>query len=746
MNTRTTAASPLFHRILAAAACCAVLAGCGGRGSHASLPAVPVGGPGSSASAVASASATFAFTFPKPSAASAKKRNPKYLSSATASISLLLTDTKSHGTATDIFATVPAALKAQQNFNPADLAGNPATPGQCGTDPGNAGNFKCTAVFQLPIGDNTLTLSSWSAASGGGNKLSQQIATVWTQQGVANGPTGQYAISLDANAATITLNGSQPCQNGTVGSVFGSVGTTAVNFSAAYTDLKGRTIVAPGLPQLAIQANHAGDTAYHTDAGTIDDGHGNTVGFTINQSTQTFTLTPSSSSVNGANINVKATPASATDGLSFTQTHTFAFSTGTAPPTNAFLAVVEQTGANSGQVDFFQMSLGGSGGPDTFGTYATAPTLAVTNSNGGSGPPDVDNPLQLAWDTNGDLLIANGGTTVGGDVGNLACVPIGAIATGANTSTTTTSDVNDPTSMAYNPTNGNVAFADTGSSATYDFSEYTLTGNYTEVTAERISDASCNSTGVVSLPTLTAGTFAVSLVCPNSASLLETDSTHTTPNPGAHAKVEIVFPTGSPTVIQDDQSAQNFAMDNIQALAWDSFNSQLVIANESSFHKTVSFYTVSPVAQQKVINTTQRNYMLAASTDGHVAVAGLSATGSGQTKILIYANASGTTLPTLVKAIPFNYTATQCAADYAYGTEAVRSMTWLSNTKLLVALQSSISAKQGLYIFDISATGTPTGYGDESGCPAEPVGGISLAAQSGFKQFTNVVYGTAYKP
>jgi hypothetical protein len=719
------------------------LSACGGGRHSSALPpsaanaAIPPG-------AIGTTTATFTFTFPK-STGSSNKRRAQYVSQAMQSLTFKVDKVLLHGTATDITANEPAATTSIQSFNFSGGVGQDGSQvGQCGTDPANAGNYRCTATFLVPFGDVDVTLITRDAQQTGGcagtatcgNILSENKATgLWVKQSVAN----TFSVSLDGNAGTITLNGSQPCQNGTVGSVFGSVGTTTVNFSAVFSDPAGKTIVKPGLPVISILGN---DSAYHTDNGTIN-ATGGTVTFTIDQSTQSFTLTPSTVPISGASVTVKGTPASGSDGLSFSVTHTFTFSAGTAPPTSAFLAVVEQTGANSGQVDFYQMTLGGSGGPDTFAAYATAPHLAVTNSNGGGGPPDVDNPLQLAWDTNGDLLIANGGTTTGGDVGNLACVPIGAIATGANTSTTTTADVNDPTSMAYNPTNGNVAFADTGSSATYDYSEYTLSGNYTEVTAARINDGSCNSTGVTSLPTLTAGTFAVSFVCPNGASV-ETDSGHTA-SP-AHAKVEIVFPNGTTTTIQDDQSATNFAMDDTQAVAWDSANSQMVVANHSSFHKTVSFYTVSPVAQEKVISTSQRNFMLATSTDGHVAVAGLSASGSGQPKILIYSNASGATLPTLVKAIPFNYTATQCGSDYAYGTANVRSMTWLSNTKLLVGLQSNVAAKQGLYIFDISATATPTGYGDESTCPAEPVGGTPLAAQSGFQQFNNVVYGTAYKP
>ncbi len=74
------------------------------------------------------------------------------------------------------------------------------------------------------------------------------------------------------------------------------------------------------------------------------------------------------------------------------------------------------------------------------------------------------------------------------------------------------------------------------------------------------------------------------------------------------------------------------------------------------------------------------------------------------------------------------------------GLAAVRSMTWLSNTKLLIALQSNAAGKRGRYIFDISASGAFSGYDPGSGCPAESNGPV----QSGFKSLTNVPYGTAY--
>ncbi len=233
----------------------------------------------------------------------------------------------------------------------------------------------------------------------------------------------------------MTVSGNGSCQSGPIGSAFGSVGTTPVTFTVAYTDAATKAIVTPGLPKLSVSATSV---------------TGGTIGVSVNQATQKYVLTPSASGVSGT-INVQAVQADSTgsfDGLRFTKTKSYTFATGDPPP-SSFLAVVEQFGVGSGAVDLFTVALGGSGAADTISAFSPA-TLATTNSNGGSGPPDVDNPLDLIFDSSGDLLIGNGGTTTGSPVdnGNLACVPVGAIATGQNTSTTITTNVDDPVGIA----------------------------------------------------------------------------------------------------------------------------------------------------------------------------------------------------------------------------------------------------------------------------------------------------------
>ncbi|HEY0428594.1 MAG TPA: hypothetical protein VGC76_12505 [Pyrinomonadaceae bacterium] len=399
-----------------------------------------------------------------------------------------------------------------------------------------------------------------------------------------------------------------------------------------------------------------------------------------------------------------------------------------------FLAAVEQFGVGSGQVDLFNVALGGSGGTDII-TAASPAIIAVTNSTN-EGKPDIDNPLNMLFDTSGDLLIGNGGTTTGNppDNGSLACIPVGAIATGQNTSTTVSTNIDDPVGIAYDSRDGTVALANNPASAPVQLAEYLLNGIYTAAPSGRnLTAAGYGSFSVVNLPTQPAGTYAIGLT-----DGLETDPAH---NVGK-SKIAIITPTSSTTSAETDiidGAGPNFSVDIPRGLAWDTQNSQLVISNNSAFHKLLSFYTVSPVALVKTVNTGGRNDKVAASPDGHIAVATYTAFGTAQVKV--YDNTAARN--PVSGPIPFNGTTTSCGSTYIYPQSIVNSLTWLSNTKLLIALQSyngSIaSAQNGLYIFDISATAIPSGFDDIS-CSA-----FSAAPkQTGFVHLTNKPLATAY--
>ncbi len=131
------------------------------------------------------------------------------------------------------------------------------------------------------------------------------------------------------------------------------------------------------------------------------------------------------------------------------------------------------------------------------------------------------------------------------------------------------------------------------------------------------------------------------------------------------------------------------------------------------------------------------------SPDGHVAVAGTKTFGTEQ--VQVYDNTAARNA--VAGPIPFNGTTTACGSTYVYGSGGgvVNSMTWLSNTKLLIALQvyngSTATAQNGLYIFDTSASAVPTGFDDVS-CSAF----TAAPKQTGFVHINNKPLGAAYRP
>jgi hypothetical protein len=714
MNRRAAGTAPSKLRFAALLASLAIVAGCGhGGATTASSPLPPTGGNGGTGtSSVGSVTATFAFSFPKPTSSAARKslgtRAPKYLSSATKSISLQVTDTKSAAAGNaDIYANVPAALKAVQTVNFANLTGDPNTVGQCGTDPSNAGNYKCTAAFQMPIGIDATAIKSWDANGGTGNVLSAQVATLTTVQGVAN----SFGVSLDANANSIAITGSGNCAVGTVasGTTFGSVGTSPVTFNVAYTDPAGKTIVPPGLPLLQIEDN---TSTYRSTSGTIN-GTGGTVSFTINQSTQSFTLTPSNSSVTNATVNIRGVPPNGVDGLSYSETTNFKFSTGIAAPSHNFLAVIEE--ANPGQINFFNVAANQS----SLSTYTTAPTLAVTNSTN-ENKPDVNDPLSLAWDGNGDLLVGNSNSG-SGNGGDLACIPAGAIATGIASSTTTSGDVTVPDGIAYDQSSGNVAVADGAPTGTDELSEFVLSGDYVESSHNLPTVAGTGAEGVVDVSpgtSLSAGTFAVAITDGG-----ELDHAH---GSGTTSEIVIYSPNGNSTTITSASSSSTYAIDIPEAIAWDQTHQQLLIANGSIWHKQMSVWNIggsgnSPTfSLAKVVTIPSKQFFIGSWPDGHFAIEYNSPIGSGEELVQAYLNNAGTTAPTAIGGpIPYNSADTSTDAcngtGYLYGPNAgVESINWLSSTKLLIALSDSApnASQNGLYIYDTSTLTVPAGYDD----------------------------------
>jgi hypothetical protein len=172
------------------------------------------------------------------------------------------------------------------------------------------------------------------------------------------------------------------------------------------------------------------------------------------------------------------------------------------------------------------------------------------------------------------------------------------------------------------------------------------------------------------------------------------------------------------------------------SLAWDSFNHQLVVANQSSHTLNVAWFTLSPFAKVKSINTNLNHYLAATAANGFTAVAGSS--GSGEAQIQIFDN---TASRTLVGVIPYNIFVTGCSGAFLYPNSAVTSLLWLTNTRLLVGLKTSDTTKHGLYLYDTSRSQPNPSCDDQGAIPL-----ATSPLQTVYHQTSNTPLGTAYKP
>ncbi len=297
-----------------------LLAGCGGGGgsTHAAPPA-----PQTPANTVPAGTAPVTLTFIVPKGSSAKQRaaqaagrQPKYITAATAAIKVTLTAVANPTTHAAV--TPAGGLPQATTLQVTSTAQNPSTPGQCGADPANAGNIKCTETINLPLGDDSLTIATYDGFSGGnatGNVISQQRAVASVVQGTLN----TFTFTLDANSGTFTVTApvgvtTASGTNCTGGTITGAsdisatctatiTGSAATAFNVVIADAHGSTIPlsAPGAPVLSATSS-------------------NNANFTAAISGNTLTITPHSVNV-AAKITLTSTPsntsgASPGDGLS----------------------------------------------------------------------------------------------------------------------------------------------------------------------------------------------------------------------------------------------------------------------------------------------------------------------------------------------------------------------------------------------------------------------------------------------
>lgn len=284
------------------------LAACGG-GSH----AIPASGGGSAPNQTSQA--TFVISVPKQGSSTSDKRSPRYISSATASIKVTVTQV--NGSAV----TLPAVVSNVSS---------------CPTDPANTGNFKCTVNAGVQVGTDTLSVGTYDQANAGGNLISQQFTTVTVLQGVANGPPAAgYTFTLDANPSTINISPPGSGVTGSVGSGFTVNGSSALTFTVTVNDAHGTTLTnnaIPGSPVLSATSSAPGVAAITSTS----------------QNPYAITITPGGSS-GTATITVKASPANAGDGLTFSQVQ---FNVSSVPT----LVAAGGCGGSTCQIDLYTMS------------------------------------------------------------------------------------------------------------------------------------------------------------------------------------------------------------------------------------------------------------------------------------------------------------------------------------------------------------------------------------------------------
>lgn len=736
------------------------LAACG-HGSHSALPPAASGSNASSVYTGPLSDATFRITIPLP-ATSSKQRSPKYVSPSTSKVVFTL--------------NTSSILSAAQvtSFNSTSLGTFAVT--LSGSNPSGvtctgSGPWTCTVAIKLPPGDDNLTISAQDSSS---NVLSQQIQTFTVTAGGSGAAGGANAFSttLDAKANTmaITTTSGQCAGSFTVNSTQGAAttGTSALTFYASYKDLAGNTFVNPaGKPILSVN----GHTDDNFGSGYTITGSGGNVTVKVTQSTQSFTLQPTATGTT-ATINVAATPANTngtSDGITFgSTTLSFPFASGSAPPAS-FLADAEQildgnANTTGGKISLWTTNF-------TSFAPATPASLSAQPPPGPSGS-DVDFPNDLVFDLNGDLLIANGGTGISGDVGNFACVPAGSITTSLNNATILTTNLDDPIQIAFSAPspasiNGDssVALVNAGLPASGGDSsvEFLLNGTYAAAPSTRDVARVGNAVGlsvaaVEASGTNSAGSYAVSTYEGSSKT----------------SKVQIIHPDGSATVLSDPDIALAF-------VAYDIAHHQLIIVSDGRSkngcstlcyqQSNIQVWNVNPVSKAyelKPITITDQPALdtfplrkIAVSSDGHVAIA--VSNDVSNPELNVYTN-SGSALTQVGATL--DYGASDCASaggatpNYFYGgtglnQNTISTLQFLGGTNhLLVGLESEQGAPpsltrtafNGMYIYDVTnvsqaQTGTRGCDGDTGDTLSTPT-----VSQTAFQVLSNRVLGAAYKP
>ncbi len=658
------------------------------------------------------AQSTISFAIPIENAASNKR--PAYVSSATRSVVFTLNSASelSAGDVTNYNASEP------NTFNTGTLPS-----AAC---PVNGTDYLCTFSVEIPPGSDNVTLAAYDATGGTGHLLSGQTQTITA----VGGQNNTFPFVLDASAATMTVT-PQTAYCAAAGALAGSAtetiaGTSPVTFAVTYTDPAGKTIVGPGLPTLQINGS--------STSGTIT-GTGGNVAFAIDQSAQTYTLAATTTATT-ANISVSAVPgnsAGGSDGLNFTRTLAYTLKS-TASEPSSFLAEAEQNYSitdvqGTGVLDLWTVTLGAS---DSITPYSIA-QLPVQNA-------DVYNPNGMVFDASGDLLLAN--TGLNPNDGNFACIPAPQFGGGSASPTVITTNANNPISVAFGA-DGSAAVIN--ANAAYLLSAFTLgTAGYSPASATHNIAGSGYPHGytrqdVIALPASAAypaGSYAVAI---------GDDDLN------AVSHVVIKKPDGSTAQLPTDASVIS------PSLGYDAANNQLIVSDrDPAFYDShMTFWNLATLTKVTDFiieddpsipgSSAVGGSAVAASADGHVAA--IIEGQYGDSEVVVYGNTAARTR--VANAIDY-YATNSDASFYYYGGSSIDDVfptfvRWLSNTKLLVGLESEngnqATPYNGLYIYDITQTMTQPGY-DQSGAPLPS----PTYKQTYFRATPYLPYAAAYRP
>ncbi|HEY5074692.1 MAG TPA: hypothetical protein VII34_08355, partial [Pyrinomonadaceae bacterium] len=455
--------------------------------------------------------------------------------------------------------------------------------------------------------------------------------------------------------------------------------------------------------------------------------------------TESATAAPPSSAIN-APASTPVPAVETTTASSLTQSAPIAPSA-PAATTPIFLADAEQIINSSGTITggvihFWNITLGAS---DSF-TTGTPASLAAQPTPGPANS-DVDFPNDITFDDVGDLMVANGGSG-NPDFGNFACVPAGAVTTGSSNVTVLSNQANamdDPEKVVFG-SDRSVALINQGGGTPYLEAQFVLSPTYTAAPLNR-DIANPNTTpptgaiGVVPLPTSAAnpaGSYVVTLV---SGSPITSSGTH----------LRIIHPDGSTIDFPQDASVVD------PYTTYDPANNQLVAADSNGTSSRITFWSVSttpgtagtkvkdfvmePDPNNTNLSTVKALGPIASSPDGHIAV--IDTGESGYPEMVVYDNTANRNK--VSGAVDYGATTTAGGATWVYGgnnaVNVATNVIWLSNTKLLVLLNSANghtpTSANGMYVYDITQTMTQSGF-DVNGNP-EP----TTIKQTGFQALSN---------